>query len=187
MRVLRGALLVTVFTILMATAFLAGFGNAQRVRSRAYDLGYAKALADHGLAPLDEPSDMVEEISEERAVIGIIAAVTASGIVLTEETPGTAESAATVNVAITAQTRLTALSPKDPALLEQELAAFARAQERDPDSLISPPSPDAESVITVDQLMVGDRVSVLTASDPETDPIVAIRITRTAEAPATSQ
>ena len=173
-RLLRTGLLIVVFVILLATAYLAGLGNAQKMAADAYTAGYDAAIEERGLPPLVDVDE--DEPPEPIAVVGVVQTVNADGLTITEEIPGSTEPGPARTVVLTSGGVVIGLAPKDPAILARELAAYQRNTNG------PPPVPDVQSDIALSDLKPGDRVTVLTL-DPDSDPISAERITRTAAAP----
>ncbi|TAK04778.1 hypothetical protein EPO33_02155 [Patescibacteria group bacterium] len=178
-RLMRAGLLLIVFAILLSTAYLAGLGNAQKIGKDAYNAGYEAALEERGLTP---PADVQEEEAPEPiTVVGIVQSATADTLTITEELPGSSTPGPTRLVIVGDGGVVVGLEAKDPAVLEQELDAYNRERQRDPNNTAPPPAPEEQRTIALSDLRSGDRVT-LTTLDPDSDPIVAERITRTATA-----
>ena len=185
-RLLRTGLLTIVFVILMATAYLAGVGNVQSLRTDAYNIGYEAAIEERGLAPVVDIR--AEETLQQIPVPGVVQSVTADTLTITEEVPGSTEPGATRRVELAegfVVGMVIGVEAKDPAVLERELAAYNRARQGNPNDATPLPAPDEQTEIALTDLRPGDRVTVMTF-DPDADPIVAYRIMRTASAPVTA-
>ena len=172
-RLLRSGLLVVVFVILLATAYLAGVGNMQTLRKDAYDAGYEAAIEERGLTPVVDIQE--EEPPAPVAIVGVVTEVAPSGFTMTEEVAGSTEAGPERRILVATDGEIVMIIPKDPAVLARELAAYQR-------NTNGPlPMPEEQRAILVADLSPGDRVTVMTL-DPDSDPIVAERVTRTAAA-----
>lgn len=179
-RLLRAGLLIVVFVLLLATAYLAGLGNMRQLRQDGYNAGYEAALEDRGFAPITGAPAV--EKPQTAIVSGTVTAVTADTFTITEEVPGSTEPGPTRSVTLASGGSVIGITPKDPAVLERELAAYNRARQRNSDSTDPLPAPEEQRTIMLVDLRVGDRVSIVTLA-ADADPISAQRITRTAVAP----
>lgn len=183
-RLLRTGLLTIVFVILMATAYLAGVGNVQSLRTDAYNIGYEAAIEERGLAPVADIS--AEETLQQIPVPGVVQSVTSDTLTMTEEISGSTAPGPTRRAMLAegfVVGMVIGIEAKDPAVLERELAAYNRAHQRNPNDATPLPAPDEQTEIALTDLRPGDRVTVMTF-DPDADPIVAYRIMRTATAPS---
>lgn len=180
-RLLRAGLLIVVFVILLATAYLAGLGNLRVMQQDAYDAGYEAALLEYGINAGDALHDEDEDV-ELLSVTGTVVGVENGVLTLAEEiaTPDGPNAGSEVRITLADGGAVVGVEPKDPAVLERELAAYQRASRTNPAAPL--PIPDIEQDIALTDLRPGDRVNALTI-DPETDPVVASRIVRTAKAP----
>ena len=178
-RLLRTGLLLVIFVLLLATAYLAGLGNMRKLRQDGYNAGYEAALEDRGFAPIsgtptvDEPQTAI--------VSGTVTAVTSDVLTITEEVPSSTDPGPTRSVVLASGGTVVGITPKDPVVLERELAAYNRAHQRNPNSTDPLPAPEEQRAIALADLRVGDRVSIITLA-ADADPISAQRITRTAVA-----
>lgn len=117
-KIIRAGLVVLMFIILLATAFLAGMGNTRALQEAAYRAGYEDGRAA-GPAAAAAPDRAPETIT----VIGTVAAVSAQGIDVRDE------AGETHSFRIDAETRLVAIvqasataAPREEPITVAELA-----------------------------------------------------------------